>query len=283
MRNVLTIDVEDWYQTNGFNIPIENWGNFRDRVVVNTQRLLDVLDKNRVHATFFILGCVAQKYPDLVLDIARQGHEVGSHGGWHRLVSQQTLEEFRQDLLFSKHTLERILNKPVTLYRAPSWSISPNRFRVLEILSEEGFVCDSSIQPFRTPLSGIAGAPLVPFYPIVEGKRLDILEFPPTVLNICKMRIPFSGGFYLRAAPYAMISWALSHLNKTRPGMIYIHPWELDRQHPRLNAAPSYKRFIHYFNMDSTHCKLNRLLNEFEFGSLGEVIKQGSYPALSLS
>lgn len=283
MRNILTVDVEDWFQTNDFNIPVESWGAYRSRVAENTRRMLDLFDKYDVKGTFFILGCIALEHPDLVAEIDRRGHEIGSHGGWHRLVSLQSTEEFRRDLLFSKNVLEDIIRKPVTLYRAPSWSISETSLQALEVLCEEGFVCDSSIQPFRTPLSGISGAPSIPYYPIVDGKRLPILEYPPTILEIKKLRIPFSGGFYLRAAPYSLVSWALKELNRTRPGMIYIHPWEIDGEHPDLRA-PSHRKFIHYHNLRTAPVKLEKLLQHFQFGTLGEAVARsaGETPALAI-
>jgi polysaccharide deacetylase family protein (PEP-CTERM system associated) len=276
MRNALTVDVEDWYMTNGLDIDPSEWHRFEDRVVPNTTVLLDLFDRYNVKGTFFVLGCVAQKHPQLVEEIARRGHEIGSHGGWHRLVTTQTLEQFREDLRFSKQTLEGITGQRIELYRAPSWSIAPSRFGALKILAEEGFVCDSSMQPFQTPLSGIAGAPVKPFRPVLDGEPLGLTEFPPTVAEVGGMKVPFSGGFYLRAVPYPLIKWALKRVNRTRSGMIYVHPWEVDTQQPKIKTS-AFIRVIQYYGLTMTERKLDRLLRDFAFEPLGGLISGQSY------
>ncbi|WP_281885345.1 DUF3473 domain-containing protein [Paenibacillus sp. YYML68] len=274
MLNALTVDVEDWYQTNDFNYPVETWGNYQDRVVDNTFRLLGMLEEHQVKGTFFILGCIAEKYPELVREIDVRGHEIGSHGGWHRMVSELSLKEFRRDVLYSRRMLERVTGKPVRLFRAPSWSISPDRYEVLTILDQLGFTCDSSIQPFWTPLSGVAGAPSEPYYPVVNGRQLSLLEFPPTVLDFGKLKVPFSGGFYMRALPYTVIAWALRQLNEKRAGMIYIHPWEIDLEQPVVRKVQPHRKLIHYHNLRTMEPKLLRLLKEFRFGTMSEVIRE---------
>lgn len=277
MLNALTVDVEDWYMTNGLDIDPSEWHKYEDRVVRNTTTLLDLFDQYAVKGTFFILGCVAEKHPALIEEIAERGHEIGSHGYWHRLVTSQTLDQFRQDIRSSKDILERLTGRKVELYRAPSWSISPDRYGALKILSEEGFVCDSSMQPFQTPLSGIAGAPKTPFRPALDGEPLGISEFPPTVTELAGMSVPFSGGFYLRAVPYPLVKWALNRVNKTRPGMIYIHPWEIDTAQPRAKTSV-FIRTIQYYGLNGTKEKLERLFREFSFRPLGEIINGQSYP-----
>jgi polysaccharide deacetylase family protein (PEP-CTERM system associated) len=282
MINALTVDVEDWYQTNGLDIPVKQWDGFEDRIVGSTMRLLSLLDRHNIKATFFILGCVARKHPRLIKAIDSKGHEIGSHGGWHQLLSRLTLEQFREDLLFSKDVLEQITGKPVVMYRAPSWSIDNERLDYLTQLSECGFTLDSSIQPFRTPLSGMKDAPVTPFYPVVRGQQLSMLEVPTSVLDIKGLRIPFSGGFYLRAMPYAFTAAAMKRLNRTRPAMIYIHPWELDPEMPRLKV-PKHIAFVQYYRVASTERKLTNLLTQFKFSTLGELVANEDYPAVRLS
>jgi polysaccharide deacetylase family protein (PEP-CTERM system associated) len=282
LKNALTIDVEDWYQTSALRIDISQWPLQEDRVERNTYKLLALLDKHRVKATFFVLGCVAQKHPELIRSIAHAGHEVGSHGVWHRMLSELTLEEFREDLRESRRILEELTGKQVTFYRAPSWSMSSDRYEVLNVLSEEGFICDSSIQPFATPFSGINGSPDQPFHPIVGGKTLDLLEVPSSVLRIGKLTLPFSGGFYLRALPYFYVSWVLRQINRSKPGMIYVHPWELDTDFPKLKVSFPVK-LAQYYRLKSTERKLDRLLNEFEFAPLGEIIRERLYPDIPLN
>ena len=150
MNNVFTIDVEDWYHTMDFNFPQEDWDKYEDRVEVGLRLIMEVLERHNVKATFFVLGCVAKKHPDLIKEIASLGHEIGSHGTNHRMVTAQSREEFRADVAMSKQILEDITGEKVKLYRSSSWSIVPKTIWALRILEEEGFICDSSIQPFRT-------------------------------------------------------------------------------------------------------------------------------------
>ncbi len=282
MKNVLTIDVEDWYQGHDFHFAISKWASFEDRVTVNTERILDLLSQKGVKATFFVLGCVAERHPELVRRIAREGHEIGSHGYWHQMVSTMTEDEFRQDLVRTRNILEQTSGQKISLYRAPSWSITRETFWVLEILEDEGFLCDSSIQPFRTPLSGINGMPVVPFHPVINGKRLRLVEYPPTVLQLNGLRIPFSGGLYLRILPLDFVSWALKKQNtKKKAGMIYVHPWEIDTEQPRL-SAPAHIKFVHYYNLSSTFSKLERLIERFAFVPLGELIQGSQFPDIAI-
>jgi polysaccharide deacetylase family protein (PEP-CTERM system associated) len=281
MLNALTVDVEDWYQTSALDFGVDRWDSFEDRVVENTRKILRMLEKKSVKGTFFVLGCVAEKHPALVAEIHAAGHEIGSHGGWHRLLTTLTPDEFRDDLLYSKRVLEQITGSPVRLYRAPSWSITPDRYELLEILDDEGFICDSSFQPFATPLSGIKGAPETPFHPVLNGRKLDLVEFPSCVLRTGRVKVPFAGGFYLRAVPYFFISWALKKVNSSRPGMIYVHPWEFDPAQPRVKVSAAVK-VAQYYNLASTEEKFEKLLDDFRFVPLGEIVRNGSYPAISL-
>jgi len=270
MLNALTVDVEDWYMTSDYDIPPEQWHLYEDRVVDSTMELLNLFARYQARGTFFILGCVAEKHPELVKEIAARGHEIASHGYWHRMLTRLTPEEFRADLRAAKEVLESVSGRPVTLYRAPSWSVSADRLSYLRIMHEEGVAIDSSLQPFRTPLSGISGMPLAPFKPVVEGSPIGILEFPPTVLKLFGVTVPFSGGFYLRATPSWMHRFALRTVNRTRPGMIYIHPWEIDPGQPNVKAG-LLARLTHRYGLRVTRRKLERLLKSFSFAPLGEV------------
>ncbi|MFC4103345.1 DUF3473 domain-containing protein [Paenibacillus xanthanilyticus] len=281
MLNALTVDVEDYYMTSGLNIAPSEWPRYEDRVAQSTAEVLELFAQYGARGTFFILGCVAQRHPSLVADIARDGHEIGSHGGWHRLVTSQTPSEFRADVRFSKEVLEGITGRKVELYRAPSWSITPERYEALHILAEEGFRVDSSLQPFRTPLSGVAGGPRAPFRPYVNGRLTGLTEFPQSVAEMNGMPLPFSGGFYLRALPYRYVQWALKQVNRSRPGMIYLHPWELDLGQPRL-PAPPHIRLVQYYGLAGMRPKLERLLRDFAFAPLGELIRERTYPIREL-
>lgn len=280
--NAMTVDVEDWYMTNGLNVPRSAWHSCEDRIVPSTMRVLDLFERYSVKATFFVLGCVAEKHPSLVERIAAAGHEVGTHGQWHRMLTEMSVDEIVEDVMQSKRVLERITGKPVRMFRAPSWSITPETYRMLPLLEREGFVCDSSIQPSRTPLSGIAGAPEEPFHPVVDGRRLDLLEFPALVFGWGKWKIPFGGGFYLRALPYRFVRSALQQVNLRRPGMIYVHPWEFDPDQPRLRTSPLI-RLAQYYRLEDTAPKVERLLQDFRFATVGEVLSANVFADMPLN
>lgn len=273
MINALTVDVEEWFHTNGLNIPQEKWASLPSTVEENTKRILDLFDEFNVKATFFILGVVARNHPSLVREIVRRGHEIGSHGMYHRLVSTQSIRNFKKDFNESISILEAITKQKIKYYRAPSWSICKNRLEVLRYLDRKGIVCDSSLQPFKTPLSGISGIPTHPFRPVVNGERLDLVEFPPTIVKLHKfIFLPFAGGFYLRLVPTALISKLLMLINKRAPGMVYIHPWELDHTLPKYNTSRLIQ-FVQYYKLSGTERKLRRLLQEFSFAPIGEIIQ----------
>lgn len=281
MQNALTIDVEDWYQTMDFNFPLEKWGSYEDRIEYSLKKLIDLLGENNIKATFFVLGYIAKKHPKLIRKLAEEGHEVASHGSFHKLVYKETEEEFREDIKYARNTIEEIIGKEVVIFRASTWSISKNTLWALEILEDEGFICDSSIQPFQTQISGIKGAPINPYHPIIDGKKLKILEFPPTVLSFYKVKVPFCGGLYLRILPSRIVKYFLNQVNKERNGLIYIHPWEVDTNQPKLKVAPHIK-LSHYYNLHSTMDKFSFLIKNFDFVPLGEIIRNNSFVSIKL-
>jgi polysaccharide deacetylase family protein (PEP-CTERM system associated) len=273
--NAFTVDVEDYYQVTAFekHVPRAEWDNYPSRVVNNTRRLLYLLDRHQVPATFFVLGWVAQRFPELVREIQRAGHEVGSHGHWHRLVYHQGPDEFRADLRQSKHVLEDILGESVTAFRAPSFSITKASLWALQILAEEGFRSDSSIYPIYHDRYGIANAPRRLHR--IETPAGELWEFPPTVVRFGGMNLPVSGGGYFRLYPLAWTRHALSRVNRRlrQPFMFYVHPWEIDPDQPRLPAGTRVSRARHYVNLASTERKLDRLLTRFRFGTMQDVIE----------
>lgn len=281
MINLLTVDVEDWYHANALNIPIDHWAHYPERVVENTKKIIDLFDKYDTKATFFILGSVAEQFPSLIKEIARKGHEIASHGQNHQLVYTLTDEEFRKDVRKSKVILEDLTGKQVRFYRAPSWSISMSQIDRLIILEEEGYEGDSSLQPFRTPLSGSGKTPCEPFYPIIQGRKLKLLEVPPTVLSMAGLRLPFSGGFYLRFFPSAFVQKSMAWVNHKRKAIVYVHPWEFDMEMPVLERN-WFVSFIHYYNISSTYLKMERLLNSFSFVPMENCLKDHYYPSISL-
>ncbi len=276
LLNAFTVDVEDYYQVTAFEGQVERsaWPSYESRVAANTRRLLRLLERFEVRGTFFVLGWVARRFPQLVREIQRAGHEVGSHSYWHRLVYRQSPQEFRDDLVQSRRVLEDVTGAPIMAYRAPSFSITRQSLWALDILVEEGFRHDSSIFPVYHDRYGIPDAqPGVHQIPAAGGM---LWEFPASVLRWGGMNIPVSGGGYFRLYPLAWTLRSLAYINRRqrRPFMFYVHPWEVDPDQPRLRVAGVKTRFRHYVNLKSTHAKLEVLLGRFRFGRLSEVIEQ---------
>ena len=273
--NAMTIDVEDYFHVSAFadRIAARDWPSYESRVEQNTLRLLRLLDKHDIRATCFILGWVAERHPQLVRDIAAAGHEIGCHSYWHRLVYDLTPDEFREDTRQARDLLSDITGEPVTLYRAPSFSITERSLWALDILGELGFEIDSSIYPIRHDRYGIPGSDPHPH--VRETAFGPLIEFPGSVCNILGAGIPISGGGYFRLYPARVTSWLLKRTLRTtqQPFMFYIHPWEVDPDQPRLPC--SYRsRFRHYQNLASTARKLDWLLPRFRFGTMSEALRQ---------
>ncbi len=281
LKNAFTIDVEDWYQTMDFNHDSGTWDGFEDRIEPVIDKILEVLSEHNVKATFFVLGFVAKMNPKLIRKLVDIGHEVGSHGLEHKMVTTQTPDEFLRDIKEAKKIIEDATGKEVNAYRSSTWSICRETKWALELLEEEGYKYDSSMQPFKTPISGCDNIPTSPFYPIVDGAKLNLLEIPPTVLKVKAFMLPFSGGLFLRVLPYLIIRYALENVNKKQRGMIYTHPWELDVNQPRINV-PIHVKLAHYYNIGTTYDKIKLLLRDFEFGTISEVFGSGSYDSFRL-
>ncbi len=278
MLNVFTVDVEDYFQVSAFekHVRRDQWGQWESRVVSNTHRILQLLDRHHVRATFFVLGWVAQRHPRLVREIHACGHEIGSHGYWHRLVYQQTPEEFRTDLRRSRDALQETLGRPVTAYRAASFSITRQSLWALEILVEEGFLADSSVFPIRHDRYGIPDAEPGPHR--LKTPAGSLWEFPPSVARFAGINLPVGGGGYFRLSPLPWTLFCLRRINRIRrqPFMFYVHPWELDPEQPRIRAASRTSRFRHCVHLSQNERKLDRLLATFRFGRLCDVIAQAA-------
>lgn len=270
--NGFTIDVEDYFQVGAFasGIRPSSWDQYQSRVVRNTERILDLLERRQTRATFFILGWIADRHPELVKTILRSGHEIGSHSYWHQLIYDQTPEVFREDLRRSCDVLEQLSGEKIRLYRAPSFSIVQQSLWALDILAEEGIELDSSIFPIHHDRYGIPGARIHPYLHRV-GTR-EMWEVPPTVAQWSGLNVPVGGGGYLRLYPRALTESLLASVNRSgRAFQIYIHPWEVDPEQPRLNGSLK-SRFRHYVNLSTTVGKLDSLLARFRFGTLSEVV-----------
>jgi succinoglycan biosynthesis protein ExoA len=268
--NALTVDVEDYYHVSAFDYCVSrgDWPRMESRVEANTHRLLDRLADANVRGTFFILGWLAERQPQLVRAIRAAGHEIGCHSYAHRLIYQQTPEEFRADLRRGIRVLEHILGERITAYRAPSFSITRQSLWALDILIEEGITLDSSIYPTHHDRYGIPGTPLTPHR--IDRPVGSLWEFPPPVQRFLSYPLPAGGGGYFRLYPYALSRLLLRRINAAgRPFAAYLHPWELDPDQPRLRPG-RLRAFRHYVNIARTEDRLNCLLHDFNFGTLSE-------------
>ncbi|NMT63805.1 XrtA system polysaccharide deacetylase [Marinobacter orientalis] len=271
--NALTIDVEDYFQVAALAEAVrrEDWHSMEYRVEANTHRLLELLDSHNTRATFFTLGWVAEKSPQLVRDIQKAGHEVASHGYSHQLIYNQTPEVFREETRRSKQILEDITGEPITGYRAASYSITSQSRWALDILAEEGFVWDSSIFPVHHDRYGMPGTPRWP-HRLTTDKGHELAEFPLSTLKFPGYTLPIAGGGYFRLFPYWFSRWGLGSINRQgQPFVFYLHPWEVDPDQPRLDVK-WFSRFRHYNNLDVCEHRLDKLLGHFRFTAMGDVL-----------
>jgi len=277
MKNALTFDLEDYMHVTAFadRLAPSEWGNCVSRLELNTNKILAILDSNRCRATFFILGWVAEKFPHVIRQIADSGHEIACHSLWHRLVYEMTPAEFRNDTRVAKARLEDASGILVRGYRAPSFSITKDSWWAFEVLCELGFTYDSSIFPVQHPNYGLVGASRFPFSVCTPSGTL--VEFPLPTLQVGSMRAPFGGGAYLRVLPYVYTRWSIGYVNwrEMRPICLYLHPWELDTDQPRMKGSLT-ARLRHYLGLHGTEKKLRSLLQDFEFGPLQGLIEEWS-------
>ncbi len=251
----------------------EQWAEFPSRVYQNTCRLLDLFAEVDVKATFFVLGWVAERFPDLVKEIQDAGHEIGSHSYSHQLIFDMQQEDFRTDLRRSKDILEQITGCEVTTFRAPSFSITNDSKWALDILVQEGFRFDSSIFPTHHDRYGIPDAKKEIHEITTDSGAL--FEFPMSVSRLMGLvNLPVSGGGYFRLYPYALSKRLLRSINRERPFMFYLHPWEVDPDQPEITGVPYLARKRHRVNLDKTLDKLKKLLNDFEFSTMTDVMSQ---------
>jgi len=275
VQNAFSVDIEDYFQVGAFAnmISPKDWRSWTPRVRENTERMLDILmDAPQPHkATFFVLGWVAEQYPKLVPEIVRQGHEIASHGYGHQLVYTLTEDEFRHDVRTTRKMLQDQSGQPVLGYRAPSWSIVKRTPWAHRILVEEGYTYDSSVFPIYHDLHGNPDAPRE--IHTIQTESGPIIEFPPAVITRFGKNIPTGGGGYFRFFPYFMTARWLREINRQgKPFVFYIHPWEIDPQQPRISGAPLKSRFRHYLNLHRTVDRLKRLLQDFSFTTVQNVV-----------
>ncbi|PYO66353.1 MAG: polysaccharide deacetylase family protein [Gemmatimonadetes bacterium] len=270
IKHHFTVDVEEYFQVSAFEsrVPRSDWGRFESRLTESLSRLLDLLARHEARGTFFVVGWVAERHPDLVQRIARAGHEVASHSWDHARVTEQSPPAFRDSVRRAKYVLEDLSGAPVLGFRAPSFSIVPGREWALDVLIEEGYRYDSSLFPVRRPGYGYANGQRDPHW--LERPIGRIAEVPPTTLRRWGANLPAGGGAYFRLLPYALVRAALRDCERRgAPGTFYIHPWELDPEQPRLGVS-WWTRVRHYGGLRRTLPRLERLLGEFRFTAIAE-------------
>lgn len=274
ISNALSIDVEDYFQVAALAPYIDrnDWDRAQCRVERNVDRILGLLDEHRAQATFFTLGWVAERYPQLVRRIVAQGHELASHGYGHQRATEQSPESFFLDISRAKALLEEISGVQVRGYRAPSFSIGEANIWALEQIERAGYVYSSSIYPINHDHYGMVSAPRFTF-----RSASNLLEIPISTVHMLKRNWPAGGGGYFRFFPYALSRWALRRVNDVdrRPAIFYFHPWEIDPEQPRVPGVAFKARFRHYVNLDRTEQRLRRLLSDFEWGRVDKIFIEG--------
>ncbi|OYV76597.1 MAG: polysaccharide deacetylase [Chromatiales bacterium 21-64-14] len=272
----MSVDVEDYFQVSAFEkqIPKQSWPTLPSRVERNTRLVLDLFDRCSVKATFFTLGWVAERFPDLVREIVHRGHELASHGYAHVRVVRQSQAEFREDVTRTKALLEQVAGVAVAGYRAASYSIGRDNLWALDVLEAAGYRYSSSIYPIRHDLYGMPEAPRFPF----RYGRSGILEVPITTVSLLNRNLPCGGGGYFRLFPYQISRWAIRRVNRSdhQPAVFYFHPWELDPEQPRPDSLRLKTRIRHYLNLERMEARLGRLLKDFRWDRMDRVYLEAS-------
>ncbi len=270
-RNALSCDVEDYFQVAAFDgvVKRSTWDSQVGRVARNAHAVLDLFARAGVKGTFFTLGWVAERHPELVQRMVAEGHEVASHGYDHAKVTTLTPDQFRADVRRTKALLEDMAGVAIKGYRAPSYSIGRDTLWALEVLQEEGHTYSSSIYPIQHDHYGMPEAPRFAFRTRPGG----LLELPVTTVKVAGRQLPCGGGGYFRLLPYGWSRWALRRVNSQdqRSGIFYFHPWEIDPDQPRIANASLKSRLRHYVNLSSMEQRLERLLRDFQWGRMDEV------------
>ncbi len=269
--NAMTVDVEDYFQVSAFEGAVNrnDWDRLPCRVEQNTDHILELFDGHDVKATFFMLGWVAERYPELVRRIVDAGHELASHGYSHVRVTQQPPQAFSEDVSKTKKLLEDIAGCGVHGYRAASYSIVNETLWAHDLLQEAGYRYSSSVYPIHHDLYGIPDAPRFSY----RHKDGGLLEIPVTTVSLFNHNLPCGGGGYFRLLPYRVSRWAMRRVNGAdrMPCVFYFHPWEIDPEQPRQAGINGKTRFRHYLNLRRMKARIGRLLDDFDWGRMDNV------------
>lgn len=270
MLNALSVDLEDWFNVNNLRgaVPRTAWPDLELRVVENGRQLLRLLARHDVQATFFVLGWIAERVPELVREIEAAGHEIATHGYSHRLLTELNPRTFEEDIKKALEVTGRCASRAIVGYRAPSFSLTEETMWAADVLARNGIRYSSSVFPIGYhPDYGMGKAPLT-----VYRHNDQLVEFPLSAVDVLGVRVPCGGGGYFRVFPYALTKLLLRKcVREGRPVNFYIHPWEVDPGQPKVKL-PWSKSFRHYFNLARTEGRLDRLLRDFRFGTIREVL-----------
>ncbi len=283
IRNAMSVDVEDYFQVSAMerSITRSDWDKWPLRVERNTDQVLQLFADAQIHATFFLLGWVAERCPQLIRRIADAGHEIASHGWEHIRANTQTPDAFRADIRRTKATLEDISGHAVRGYRAASYSILRENLWALDELAAAGYAYSSSIYPVRHDLYGIPDAPREPFRP---ARAPQLIEVPVTTAQWAGRNLPAGGGGWFRLLPYRASRWLITRVNtqEQRPAVFYFHPWEIDPDQPRPSRMPLKTRLRHYINLQRMQPRLQRLLRDFQWGRMDAIFLAADAPVREL-
>ncbi len=273
MKNAFTVDYEDWYHSLG--LPQDQWEQCEDRIHIGHEKILTLLQKHKVKASFYIVGDVIAKHPDLIKEIIEEGHEIGCHTYTHRALYDMTPAELDEELNKCSEVLSRISPVPFTGFRAPMWSIDQKSLWALDIIRNHGYQYDSSIYPGDNKRTGIQG-----YRKDIHHLKNGLVEVPCCIFPFLQFEVGV-GGAYFRILPYIVTQKALQKINKSgQSGMFYMHPWELDPKHPKIQGISKRIRIPHYFNLKNTEKRIDRLLSEFDFTRLDQIISdQNIHPS----
>ena len=275
LAHAMTVDVEDYFQVSAFNEALsrDDWSKQSSRVVANTERLLDLYDTHNIKITFFVLGMVAEQFPDLVKQIHSRGHEVASHGYSHKLIFEQSPDVFHEETKRSKLMLEDLIGQAVRGYRAASYSITKKSLWALDTLTELGFDYDSSIFPVHHDRYGIPEAPRE-IHRAQSANGGVLTEFPLSTALLGSTTIPIAGGGYFRIYPYWLTNmlWRRAIAETEAPQVFYLHPWEIDPDQPKIDGLSLLSKFRHYFNLGKCEKRLAKHMNNFSFTTMASII-----------
>jgi len=284
ITNAMTIDVEDYFQVSAFEQVFQrgDWDGIPSRIPQNVEKILLLLERHNIRATFFTLGWIAVTFPRVINDIVEAGHEIASHGWSHLRLTDLTPDQFHADVTSTRKLLQDISGQAVLGFRAPSFSVTPDTLWAYEKIFDAGYSYSSSIFPINHDLYGIPKAPRTPF--ILE--ETGIIEIPLTTVRMLGRNYPFSGGGWFRLMPYSLFRYGLKKVNNAEklPGVFYFHPWELDPQQPRQHNLPAKTSFRHYLNLEKTKRRLEYLLDDFNWDTMQSVyLSEKNYPRLAVS